>query len=105
MCKGKSHTVQKEGGSSVAGLYVHEAESSVARLDKLFPNWQHEDMAEERLWPLDAAQSEGSDTQAVEEAEDDIRESDAAKCHDEVWNDRRRYLQGGQQRPWMVSTL
>ena len=52
-----------------------------------------------------AAQSESSDTQAVEEAEDDIRESDAAECLDEVWNVRRGYLQGGQQWPWVVSAL
>ena len=76
--EGQRNPVQKEGGGAAAGVYIYKAEPSAARMDKLFPNRQYEGMAEERFWPMDAAQGHGSDTQAMEEAKSDLQELDEA---------------------------
>ena len=70
--------MQETGSIAATGLYIHEAESSVAGMDKLFPNQQHEDVDEERFQPMAAAQGESRDTQTVEEAEDNLQEPDEA---------------------------
>ena len=72
--------MQEKGSSGTTGLYIYEAEPGVKRVDKLLPNRQHEGMAEKRFWPVDAAQGAGSDTQTVEEAEDDTKKFVAAEC-------------------------
>ena len=43
--EGQGNPVQETGGSAAPGLYIHKTEPSAARVDKLFPNWQHEGMA------------------------------------------------------------
>ena len=45
--EGEGNPVQETGCGSAAGLYIHKAEPSAARVDKLFPNRQHERMGEE----------------------------------------------------------
>ena len=47
MREGQNDLMQEKGSSGAAGLYVHEAEPGVKRVDKLLPNRQHEGMAEE----------------------------------------------------------
>ena len=47
----------RQGSSDATGLYIHEAEPSDARMDKLLPNRQHEGMAEGRFRPVGAPQS------------------------------------------------
>ena len=70
---------RKQVKGNAAGSCLRKAEPDTARLDKLLPNRQHEEVAERRLWPVDEAQGESSDTQTVEETEDDLQKSDAAE--------------------------
>ena len=70
--------MQKTSGSATTGLRIHKAESSAEGMDKLFPNWKHEDMAKGRTGPMAAPQSPSSITQTMEEAKDDLQESDEA---------------------------
>jgi len=71
-------SVQKASGSATNELHIHKAEPSAERVDKLFPNRKHEEMAEGRVGPMAAPQSASSDSQTVEEAEDNLQESDEA---------------------------
>ena len=45
--EGEGNLVQETGCGTAAGVYIHKAEPSAARVDKLFPNRQYEGMAEE----------------------------------------------------------
>ena len=45
--EGQGNPVQEAGGGAAVELYVHKAEPSAARMDKLFPNRQYESLAEE----------------------------------------------------------
>ena len=76
--EGQGNSVQKTGSGATVELYVHKTEPSAARVDKLLPNWQHEGLAEERVWPMAATQGEGNDTQTMEGAENDLQELDEA---------------------------
>ena len=44
---------------------------------------------------VDAAQGKSSDTQTVEETEDDLQKSDAAEHQNALQHDPRGHLQGG----------
>ena len=72
--------MQEKGGGTSTGVRVHQIEPSAERLDQLFPDRKHETVAEERIWSMAAAQSASRDTQAMEEAEDDIQESEETEC-------------------------
>ena len=76
--------MQKASGSATIELHIHKAEPSAEGMDKLFPNWKHEDMAKGRTGPMAAPQSPSSITQTMEEAKDDLQESDEATSLPEV---------------------
>ena len=61
-------SVQKASGSATIELHIHKVEPSAKRVDKLFPNRKHEEMAEGSVGPMAAPQSASSDSQTVEEA-------------------------------------
>ena len=84
-------SVQKASGSTTTELRIHKAEPSAERMDKLFPNRKHEDMTEGRTGPMGAPQSTSSDSQTVEETEDDLQESDEVECCFQMQSDRRRH--------------
>ena len=71
-------SVQKASGSATIELHIHKAEPSAEGMDKLFPNWKHEDMVKGGTGPMAAPQSPSSITQTMEEAEDNLQESDEA---------------------------
>ena len=93
--EGENSPVQEAGGGNAAGSCLYKAEPDTERLDKLLPNRQHEGVAERRFRPVDAAQGESSDTQTVEETEDDLQKYDVAEHQNALQHDLRGHLQSG----------
>ena len=98
----EGNPVQETSDGAATEFGFHEAESSATRMDKLLPNREHEDMAQERLWPMAAAQSASSDTQTVEEAEDDLQESDEVERRAQMQSVRRRSPESLRLAPGLV---
>ena len=70
-------------------------------MDKLLPNWQHEDVPR-RIWAMASPQGESGNTQAVEETEAHISEPSETEPNHRMWIHPRRNLQGCEQQTRMV---
>ena len=95
-------SVQKTRGSATTELCIHKAKPSAEGMDKLFPNRKYEDMAKGRTGPMAAPQSASSDTQAMEEAEDDLQESNEAPSLPEEQHSARKNIGSRQCQARMV---
>ena len=73
-------------------------------MDKLFPHRKHEDI-HERIWTMAAPQDKSNHNQAVEKANENLYESAENQQEIQMQFHRRRYIQGGKHKTWIISTM
>ena len=97
-------TATKSSSSQTTFLYIYESESDSSWMDKLLPHRKHESV-HERVWRMAATQDTSSHNQTVEKANENLYESAENQQEIQMQFYRRRYIQGGKLKTWIISTM